>query len=693
MADVKVRIIGEDQASRTLQGFDRTFTEMKAKFDTLKFAASTFSDTFKKVFELGAEGAVVLQTAESFDLLLEKVGAAPDLLDQLRKASKGTVPDMQLMSQTAKLLAGASGDLASSMAKNAPEILNIAKAANKLNPSLGDTSFLYESLMTGIKRGSPMWIDNTGLVIKLGEANQKYADSLGKSVEALTADEQKQALLNATLEAGATMIDQVGGNTDSATDAIAQMDTATKNLFDSLKAKLAPGISKAARAITILITATDRMNEALDNSIPILAAQSKSWDDYSSAAARMIKSTGLIVKVQEDQIKVFEATPFGLIEVTDRFDLLTKAQYENTKSTDDVTQAYLAWVQTTKLASDASNDFAARLAGIADKEKIVKEAVKETSSTIISGAEANKWAAGYAELAAAKHISYKDAVKDLKDEEMKRLENLHKLREAEKTRLAQQVTEVAVAGQLASIYKTYTSTIRTAVESNAELVAEYKELITSGKGTEEQFKRIRDAISANNQTQREALETMKKTTAEMIYQKASQGLSAESALVLARGLGLVSQEDYKLITQLQALRAQFDSNRDGMIDASEGAAEYTQKVIELYNATVKAKEGLIQMQAALNMPAGGGGTGGGGMQVGAGMVDLGGGIFQYTAPGSTTMSNPAGGIYVGGAGETIGPGASTPVTVNYTNNGVDLTNAAELQRLLTPIVQNIIAGR
>ena len=672
MADVKIRIIGEDHASRTLQGFDRTFTEMKAKFDTLKFAASTFSDTFKKAFDLGAEGAAVLQTAESFDLLLEKVGAAPDLLDQLREASNGTIPDMQLMSSTATLLAGASGDLASSMAKNAPEILNIAKAANKLNPTLGTTEFLYQSLMTGIKRGSPMLIDNTGLTLKLGEANQKYAESIGKSVEALTADEQKQAILNATLEAGGTLLDQVGGQTDSATDAFARLDTATKNLADSMKAKLAPFIAEAAEALFILLDGANQVNAALAANIPQVANGAKSWDEYSRAVERMLEAAGYQVKVTEEQITVWQKNGRMVAEASERWGAMTKAEW---------------------IAAQAADEHARKVENVSNALRDQGTATKDTTTATAANADANKWAAGYAELAAAKHISYKDAVKDLKEEEMKRLENLHKLREAEKTRLAQQVTEVAVAGQLASIYKTYTSTIRTAVESNAELVAEYKELIASGKGTEDQFKRIREAISANNQTQREALETMKKTTAEMIYQKASQGLSAESALVLARGLGLVSQEDYKLITQLQALRAQFDSNRDGMIDASEGAAEYTQKVIELYNATVKAKEGLIQMQAALNMPTGGG-TGGGGMQVGAGMVDLGGGIFQYTAPGeNATMSNPAGGIYVGGAGETIGPGASTPVTVNYTNNGVDLTNAAELQRLLTPIVQNIIAGR
>ncbi|MBW2674606.1 MAG: hypothetical protein JRD89_14545 [Deltaproteobacteria bacterium] len=172
----------------------------------------------KKAFDLGREGAAVVQTAESFEYLMVKVGAMPGLLNELRDASHGTVSDMQLMSSTSTLLAGTSGTLAKSLADNTPRLMEIAKAANKLNPALGTTTFMYESLAKGIKRSSPLILDNLGVVVKVGEANQKYADILGKSVTAMTAAEKQQALLNAVLEAGGTLIDQVGGNTEAATD-------------------------------------------------------------------------------------------------------------------------------------------------------------------------------------------------------------------------------------------------------------------------------------------------------------------------------------------------------------------------------------------------------------------------------------------------------------------------------------------
>ena len=144
----------------------------------------------KQAFEFGKQGAAITQTADSFDLLMEKVGATPGLLDDLRDASRGTISDFELMGSTATLLAGASGELATELANATPRLMEIAKAANKLNPALGDTAFMYNSIATGVKRAQPLILDNLGLTIKVGTANEQMAKKLGKTVEQLTASEK-----------------------------------------------------------------------------------------------------------------------------------------------------------------------------------------------------------------------------------------------------------------------------------------------------------------------------------------------------------------------------------------------------------------------------------------------------------------------------------------------------------------------
>ncbi len=217
----------------------------------------------KQIYAVGKRGAIVTQTAESFEYLSEKIGLAPDILEQLRKASLNTIDDMTLMSSTATLLAGTSDELGKALGANTPQLLRIAKAANKLNPSLGTTSFMYESIALGIKRASPMILDNLGITVKLGAANEAMAKSLGKSVDALSAEEKQMALLNSVLgESGERLLEQVDG-LDAATDSFAQLETKVSNLSDRLKADAAPAISNFVDKINDAVYAMDRQEAAL----------------------------------------------------------------------------------------------------------------------------------------------------------------------------------------------------------------------------------------------------------------------------------------------------------------------------------------------------------------------------------------------------------------------------------------------
>jgi hypothetical protein len=294
-----------------------SFTDLKSAIDLTTGAADVAVQAIQKIFEVGKQGAAVQQTADSFDYLIQKVGAAPDLLDQLVAASKRTVDEQKLMSSTSVLLAGAQGQLATSLANSTPQLLEIAKAAQKLNPTLGDTTFLYESLALGIKRGSPMILDNLGLTIKIGEANEKFAASLGKTVEELTADEQKQALLNATLEAGKVLIEQAGGTTDSAADSIARMEAAGKDLGDTLSVKVAPAIAQVAEGLTLLIAGNQEGADELAKTGNQAAQNAKTYEEYKQQIKDAAEADGFWVdeqgRLRDMHLNVIDAT-YGLTE-------------------------------------------------------------------------------------------------------------------------------------------------------------------------------------------------------------------------------------------------------------------------------------------------------------------------------------------------------------------------------------------
>jgi len=276
----------------------------------------------------------VTQTAQSFGFLMEKVGASADTLDKLRAASKGTIPDMQLMSSTATLLAGAQGKLGEEMAQATPQLMNIAKAAQKLNPSLGDTTFLYNSLALGIKRGSPLILDNLGLLVSIGDANKRLAAQLGKTVAQLTSEEQKMALLNETIRAGTVLVSQAGGTTDSATDSYNQLTASVANLTDHYKEQVNEGLQPVVQATAEMV---ERLNESakaaefIDQAIQDLSGTMEfqgSWsNELATRVAELAANYQATAKDVEDAGGAFAATSGQIENLTYVIDTNTLTGY------------------------------------------------------------------------------------------------------------------------------------------------------------------------------------------------------------------------------------------------------------------------------------------------------------------------------------------------------------------------------
>lgn len=290
-AAVNIIISAVNNASREIKSVDKDLANMVSRVGAVAAGALAAGVIIKEAFEFGEAGAQINQTADSFELLLQKVGAGPGLFDELKIAAGGTISEFDLMSSTATLLAGAQGELGTALANATPQLLSIARAANKLNPSLGSTEFLFNSLATGIKRSSPLILDNLGLVIKVGAANEAMAESLGKSVDALTTQEKSMAILNDTMRAGGVLIEQVGGNVDSATDSFAKLRTNIDNAADSLKSRFAPAVAAATDAANKLLFSGAIAEEIALTNVAILDG-ADSYEDYATAIITAAVATG-----------------------------------------------------------------------------------------------------------------------------------------------------------------------------------------------------------------------------------------------------------------------------------------------------------------------------------------------------------------------------------------------------------------
>lgn len=200
-------------------------------------AIQTVTRTLGGLYDQARQGAVVEQTTLSFQRFAEEVVQIPTLLDDARRAARGTISDFTLMSETLTLVSGLGPELSAAFSvaltsanEMGPSLIEIARAAQILNPALGDVDFFLKSLSIGIKRNERRWIDNLGIVISAREAYERFAEANNKSVLALTAEEKQLATLNEVQRVGAKLIEQLGGATESQVDAYAQLETRIENL-------------------------------------------------------------------------------------------------------------------------------------------------------------------------------------------------------------------------------------------------------------------------------------------------------------------------------------------------------------------------------------------------------------------------------------------------------------------------------
>lgn len=340
---VEIILKGVDKSSAAFKESTKSAEKLKGVLTGIGMAGAGIAvvgATMKKAFDLGREGAVIEQTSESFGFLMEKVNAAPDLMDQLTAASHGTISAFELQSSTMTLLAGASGELGTSLANATPRLMEIAKAANKLNPALGTTAFMYESIATGVKRAQPLILDNLGLTLKVGEANIAYAESIGKTVEEMTTQDKAMAILNATLEAGDTLIDQVGGTTDSATDSFDQLDVAVKELVDEIKKGLAPFLKKAADGLLLLLTRAKKLDNFLKEHTDEVFKSAESWEEFVTEIQRAeeVMNTELIPGA-DAAAKMLEFFGLVTLDATSILDDYSEAMFDARNETEDTTGA------------------------------------------------------------------------------------------------------------------------------------------------------------------------------------------------------------------------------------------------------------------------------------------------------------------------------------------------------------------
>lgn len=220
------------------------------------FSVAAIAQIAETGFELARTGAQAERLGTAFDGLAAGAGQVGDeMLDQMQRASRGTIANTDLMLAANKSMLLGVADTGDEMAG----LLEVAAARGK---AMGEsTKDAFSDIVTGIGRLSPMILDNLGIVVDAKSANEAYAASIGKTAAQLSEQEQKQALVNAVIRDSTDIVNANKAAGADAADNFERMDASIQNAKEALGQLFAPAVAAIAEQIA---TATQKATEAME---------------------------------------------------------------------------------------------------------------------------------------------------------------------------------------------------------------------------------------------------------------------------------------------------------------------------------------------------------------------------------------------------------------------------------------------
>ncbi len=223
-------------ATRALRSVGRALTSVRSLLAAVGAGFAAF-----KLFSIAAQ---VNDTELAFSTLVRTLGSdAVTALARFRTAARGTVADLDLMKQvnTAVILG---------VGKNVEEFERLIDAARRLGKATGRTAAQgFEDLVVGIGRQSRLILDNLGLIIKVGEANEAWAKSIGKTVDQLTAQEQRAGFQAAAFKAIEERLEKLGDDTLNFADVFNQVRASISNFVNALAKRATPALERFLKSL------------------------------------------------------------------------------------------------------------------------------------------------------------------------------------------------------------------------------------------------------------------------------------------------------------------------------------------------------------------------------------------------------------------------------------------------------------
>jgi hypothetical protein len=246
------------KASSATKSLGDSVTSMAAAFGV----ATTIEAAAVQVVQFGVDSVKTAAQTERLGRATEEMAkgigeSSTAIVASIQNASNHTISKMDAMQAANKAMMFG-------LVQNKEQMADLTRIAITLGNAMGQSATKsLDDLTTALGRQSPLILDNLGITLKLEDAHRIYAESLGKTVSELTAEEKQQAFVNAALEIGRKKVEELGGVTLDSASRIEQFSARWEDFKGSLGTSII-AIEESTGALENLGATVDQMTLNID---------------------------------------------------------------------------------------------------------------------------------------------------------------------------------------------------------------------------------------------------------------------------------------------------------------------------------------------------------------------------------------------------------------------------------------------
>jgi len=258
-ATVSIVIKAIDEYSKTFSNAEKSTSSLGKAFSATAGAVAATTAVVVAagvaIGKLAYDGAEASSRIESFNKIIGE--ESPKVLEELRKATMGTIDDLNLMSSASTAVTrGVETEML-------PSMLILSKQISDINPKFGDQLSIMDSLTMAIAKQSDRTLTQYGIMLDMEKIQSMYTEGMS--------DEEKQTIFaTEAMAAFSKKMNELPAPIRNTADAMQGLKTQFKNAYTQVAVAIEPLVGKLIDSFTALLPTITSMVPGIISAITMI---------------------------------------------------------------------------------------------------------------------------------------------------------------------------------------------------------------------------------------------------------------------------------------------------------------------------------------------------------------------------------------------------------------------------------------